>query len=113
MEVGREVIENASKTDSGRVFVDALCRPLHPGVVSRTFRALVKRVEPPDITLHGMRQTHITVAPLRLGPPTGMASRRVGHANEALTPMMHTEWLPRHDQQAAVQVAGLVVPRGF
>ena len=50
---------------------------------------------------------------MELGLPTSMVSKRVGHANEGITLMMYTEWLPRHDQQAAVEVAGLVVPKGF
>ena len=73
----------------------------------------MKQTELPGITLHGMRHTYITVALLELGLPTSMVSKRVGHANEAITLMMYTEWLPRHDQEAAVQVAGLVVPQGF
>ena len=149
VEVGREVVENAPKTESGRrtieldpatvavlkhhstrqkeerlaagpgwqesghVFVDELGQPLWPGVVSRAFKALVKQTELPSITLHGLRHTYITVALLELGLPTSMVYKRVGHANEAITLMMYTEWLPRHDQQAAVQVAGLVVPQGF
>jgi len=99
--------------DSGHVFVTELGLPLPPGVASRTFTALVKSSGLPTISLHGLRHTYITVGLLELGLPTSIISKRVGHANEAITLMMYAEWLPRHDQQAAVKVAALVVPKGF
>jgi integrase len=99
--------------DTEHVFVDQLGQPLQPGRVSHAFAALVKLTNLPRITLHGLRHTYITVALNELALPTSMVSKRVGHANEAITLVLYTEWLPRHDQQAALQVAGLVVPKGF
>jgi integrase len=98
---------------AGHVFVEEYGAPLAPGAVSRRFTALVKTSHLPVISLHGLRHTYVTIALLELGLPTSMVSRRVGHANEAITLTMYTEWLPRHDQEAAAAVAGLVVPQGF
>jgi integrase len=98
---------------SGHVFVSEVGQPVWPGVVSRCFTALVKASSLPTISLHGLRHTFITVGLLELGLPTSMVSKRVGHANEGITLTMYAEWLPRHDQQAAVKVAALVVPKGF
>jgi integrase len=99
--------------EGGHVFVDEHGAPLAPGIVSRTFTAIVKASELPVISLHGLRHTYITIALLELGLPTSMVSKRVGHANEGVTLTMYSEWMPRHDHKAAAAVAGLVVPQGF
>ena len=99
--------------ETGHVFVDEYGQPLAPGVVSRLFTALVKASGLPRISLHGLRHTYVTIALLELGLPTSMVSKRVGHANEAVTLALYSEWMPRHDKEAAAAVASLVVPQGF
>jgi len=99
--------------ETGHVFVDEHGQPLAPGVVSRLFTALVKASGLPRISLHGLRHTYVTIALLELGLPTSMVSKRVGHANEAVTLALYSEWMPRHDKEAAAAVASLVVPQGF
>jgi len=99
--------------ETGHVFVDEHGQPLAPGVVSKRFTALVKASGLPRISLHGLRHTYVTIALLELGLPTSMVSKRVGHANEGVTLTLYSEWMPRHDHEAAAAVAGLVVPQGF
>lgn len=99
--------------ESGYVFTDALGRRLHPGFVSRTFTGLVKATKLPLITLHGLRHTFATIALVERRLPISMVSARLGHKDEAVTLTIYTHVLEEHDEEAALDVASVVVPVGF
>jgi integrase len=111
--------------DSGHVFVDDVGQPLPPGRVSRAFTAAVvaareqitdektRDIIMPVISLHGLRHTFATIALVERRLPASMVSKRLGHKNEMITLTMYAEVLPRHDEEAAADVAGVVIPAGF
>jgi len=67
---------------------------------SRMFGRLVAVAGLPELTLHGLRHSHIT-ALLRAGQPIRVVSARAGHSSPAITPGVHALVLPGDDEAAA------------
>ena len=94
-------------SDTGLVFTKADGEAWHPEVVSRFFRAAVKRSLLPVIRLHDLRHTHATLA-LRAGIHPKVISERLGHATIAITLDTYSHAIPAMQEEAAVRIAELV-----
>jgi integrase len=79
----------------------------HPDVVSRLFRAAVKRSLLPAIRLHDLRHTHATLV-LRAGIHPKVVSERLGHATISITLDTYSHAIPAMQEEAAVLIADLV-----
>lgn len=97
-------------SDTGLVFTKADGEAWHPEVVSRFFRAAVKRSLLPEIRLHDLRHTHATLA-LRAGIHPKVVSERLGHATIAITLDTYSHAIPAMQEEAAVLIADLVFTR--
>ena len=93
--------------DSGLVFTKENGEAWHPEVVSRFFRAAVKRTCLPAIRLHDLRHTHATLA-LAAGIHPKVVSERLGHATVSITLDTYSHAIPALQEEAAERIAGVV-----
>jgi integrase len=98
---------------SDYVFTTDTGEPLSPTRVSRMFIAASAKAALPRIPLHGLRHTYATIALVEQRLPVSMVSRRLGHAKVSITLDIYSHAMDRHDEEAALSVASLVVPEGF
>lgn len=128
--VGKEVVENETKTESCRVvsidpqtakilrehlkgstgeylFTDHQGEPLDPNRVSRAFTAAVALTKLPTISVHGLRHTHISMG-LEAGVSLKVMSVRAGHKSVAMTGDVYSHVLPEQDDAAAAKIADLI-----
>jgi integrase len=80
-------------TDTGLVFTHEDGRALMPPHVTRMFGRLVAGAGLPELTLHGLRHSHIT-ALLRTGQPIRVVSARAGHSSPAITLSVYAHVMP-------------------
>jgi integrase len=81
---------------------------VHPERFSDWFRQRVRAAGLPRIRLHDVRHSYATAA-LAAGVPAKVVSERLGHANIAITMDTYSHVLPGLDEQAAGQVARLIL----
>jgi integrase len=86
-------------------------RPLHPGIVTKTFERLARRAGLPPIRLHDVRHSYATAA-LEAGVPLKVVSERLGHSSIAITGDVYSHVRPEVDQAAADQIAALILGGG-
>ena len=81
--------------------------PWQPDVITHRWRRLVRTVDVPRITLHGVRHTHATLL-LEAGVPMKVISERLGHATIGMTMDIYAHALPPMDR-AAAQAIGVAL----
>jgi integrase len=97
--------------DSELVFTGLDGTAVHPERFSDWFRQHVRAAGLPRIRLHDVRHSYATAA-LAAGVPAKVVSERLGHANIAITMDTYSHVLPGLDEQAAGQVARLILGAG-
>jgi integrase len=95
-------------TESGRVFVDQLGRPVRPDVLLRRVRHHADAAGLPPVTVHQLRHSYATAA-LRAGVPVEVLSKRLGHASIAITLDTYRHVQEGEDQAAAALAAGAIL----
>jgi integrase len=83
-------------------------RPLHPNLISKTFARLAGNAKLPVIRLHDLRHSYASAA-LEAGIGLKVVSERLGHASISVTGDIYSHVRAEVDQQAADQVAGLIL----
>jgi integrase len=81
--------------------------PLHPDLITRTFKRLAKSAGLPVIVVHGLRHSYASAA-LEAGVAMKLVSDRLGHSSMAVTADVYSHVRREVDQQAADQVAALI-----
>lgn len=89
------------------IFTDERGDPLHPNLVSRTFRRLVREAGLPTIRLHDLRHSHATLA-LQAGVHVKIVSERLGHSSVTITLDTYSHAIPGLQRDAAEKVAALI-----
>jgi integrase len=82
--------------------------PVHPDTITALFHKHVAAAGLPRIRLHDVRHSYATAA-LKAKVPAKIVSERLGHANVAFTLQTYTHVIPGMDQEAADQVAELIL----
>ena len=85
--------------------------PLHPDLITRTFKRLAEQARLPVIVVHGLRHSYASAA-LEAGVAMKVVSDRLGHSSMAVTADLYTHVRREVDQEAADQVAALIFGRG-
>jgi integrase len=98
----------AAYTENGRVFTEEDGSPIHPDKLSKMFLAHARRAGLPELSLHGLRHTHATLA-LRAGVNPRVVQERLGHQDVKITLGIYSHVLGGLDEEAARKVASLVV----
>lgn len=97
--------------DRGLVFHHPDGSWLRPNGVSDAFLRRVTRYGLPRLTLHGLRHTWATLA-LEDGVHPRVVQERLGHSTVAITLGIYSHVSPRLHDEAANQVARLMLPEG-
>jgi integrase len=97
--------------DSELVFTGPDGTAVDPERFSDWFRQHVRAAGLPRIRLHDVRHSYAS-AELAASVPAKVVSERLGHANIAITMDTYSHVLPGLDEQAAGQVARLILGAG-
>ena len=97
----------AEYEDQGYVFQEDDGSPLHPQKISRSFRALVPRLDLRPIRFHDLRHTLASVS-LEAGVSLKVVSERLGHANIGITADTYTHVSDSVARDAAEAIAALL-----
>ena len=95
-------------TESDLVFTREDGTTVRPESVSKAFKRLAKAADLPEIRLHDLRHSYASAA-LEAGVPTKIVSERLGHSSIAITGDIYQHVLPELDDQAAAQVAAVIL----
>lgn len=74
--------------------------PIHPDVITDWFAKFIKRSGLPYVTLHSLRHTNATLM-IAQGTDVCTVSKRLGHANTAITLNVYAHALRSKDKEAA------------
>jgi integrase len=85
--------------------------PLHPDLVTRTFKRLAKAAGLRPIVVHGLRHSYASAA-LEAGVDIKIVSGRLGHSSISITGDLYQHVRREVDQRAADQVAALILGAG-
>lgn len=107
-EVQRATCARRIGRDAYAIFTQGDGRRLAPTrALSDRFAAMVLKAGVRPLTIHGLRHTHATLL-LRDGQAIHVVSRRLGHANEAITLQAYAHVLPDQSRAAAGVMAALL-----
>jgi integrase len=95
-------------TDVGLVATHEDGTAINPRLFSAWFTQHARAADLPLIRLHDLRHSYATAA-LSAGIPAKVVSERLGHANIAITLDTYSHVLPNMQEQAAEQVAQLIL----
>lgn len=88
----------------GLVFCMADSRAIRPDYVSHRFLDICRELGLPEIGPHGLRHTYATIA-LRAGVEPEVVSKRLGHADVAITSEIYSHVTEQDDRRAAETAA--------
>jgi integrase len=91
----------------GKLMVWEDGKQLHPDTITRRFNRLVDEARVPQIELHDIRHTYITIARDH-GVNRKILSGRVGHANETVTDTIYTHETPGADRKVAKKMGKVI-----
>jgi integrase len=94
--------------DTDRIFTKANGQPIHPDTITGWFRSFVKRNNLPNICVHSLRHTCITLL-ISAGIPIPTVSKRAGHANPGITTMIYSHAIKSLDERAAEALDEIVM----
>ncbi len=77
--------------------------PISPGALSSAFTKLVRRLDIPNVTFHGLRHTHATQL-LKEGVHPKVAQERLGHSTISTTLDLYSHVMPGMQEDAALRV---------
>ena len=89
------------------VFTDAVGKPIHPDLLSRTFTRISREATLPTIRFHDLRHTYATLA-LKTGIHPKVVSERLGHATVGITLDLYSHVTPAIARDAADAVAATI-----
>jgi integrase len=87
----------------GLVFTRADGLPFDPDSLSKAFERLILKAQVTEITLHGLRHTHISHL-LMDGVHVKVVSERAGHANVNITLNTYAAYIPNMQADAALRI---------
>ena len=92
---------------TGFVFTQNEGIPVAPDMISKDFCAIIRKAGLSQMTLHGLRHAHATLA-LSAGVHLKVVSERLGHSNIAITADTYSHVLPGIQEEAARAVEQLL-----
>lgn len=86
--------------ESGHVFTNLNGDMLNDNTIRKRFKRLTRELGLPEISIHGLRHSHASVL-LAHGTDIATVSRRLGHANSAITLAVYTHFVRQDDEHVA------------
>ena len=99
-------------TDTALVFSQRNGQPLHTSVAAHLLKKQCQRLGLPPLTPHGLRHLHASLL-LREGLPLPEVSRRLGHANSAITGAIYAHAIGNDDTRAARAISKALAGGAF
>ena len=98
------------RQDSGRILVQWNGVPIHPSTVTNWFHKFICNSDLPDIHLHSMRHTNITLQ-IAGGIPITTVAARAGHANSNTTSKIYAHAIKSADEAASQYLKNILQPK--
>jgi len=95
--------------ETGRIFTKANGESIHPDTVTGWFSDFIKRTELPQISVHSLRHTNITLL-IAAGIPIPTVSKRAGHSNTGTTTSIYAHTIKTLDAMAAEVLEDIFTP---
>jgi integrase len=95
---------------SDRIFTQFDGKPVHPDSITGWFRDFIAKTDLPQITIHSLRHTNITLL-LAAGVPLRTVSYRAGHAQTSTTENLYAHAIRTADEIAADMLADILTPK--
>ncbi len=96
-------------TNSGRLFVQADGKPMHPSSISKWFVRYVSTIGLPVINFHGLRHTNASLL-VAQNVDIAVISARLGHAQISTTLDFYVHPLLSHNRKAGYALENLLLP---
>ena len=93
--------------DCDRLFTQEDGSPIHPDSISGWFHDFISRTDLPQISIHSLRHTNITLL-LAAGIPLKTVSYRAGHAQTSTTANIYSHAIRTADEKAAEVLENIV-----
>ena len=93
--------------DSDRIFAQDDGTPVHPDSITGWFHDFISRTDLPQISIHSLRHTNITLL-LAAGIPLKTVSYRAGHAQTSTTANIYSHAIRTADEKAAEVLENIV-----
>lgn len=94
-------------TDCDRLFTQDDGSPIHPDSISGWFHDFISRTDLPQISIHSLRHTNITLL-LAAGIPLKTVSYRAGHAQTSTTANIYSHAIRSADEKAAEVIDNII-----
>ena len=98
------------RQDSGRILVQWNGAPIHPSTVTSWFHKFICNSDLPDIHLHSMRHTNITLQ-IAGGIPITTVAVRAGHVNANTTSKIYAHAIKSADEAALQYLENILQPK--
>lgn len=95
--------------DDDRVFTRYNGEPLHPCTITSQFHKFIIKTDLPQITVHSLRHTNITLL-IAAGVPLRTVSYRAGHAQTSTTADIYSHAIRTADELAAETLDNILSP---
>lgn len=95
---------------SDRIFTQDDGKPIHPDTITGWFREFIANTDLPQITVHSLRHTNITLL-IAAGVPLRTVSYRAGHAQTSTTENIYAHAIRTADEMAADALDDILAPR--
>ncbi len=97
--------------DSDRIFTQADGKPIHPDSVTQTFKKFISKTDLPQISIHSLRHTNITLQ-IAAGIPLKTVSWRAGHVSTNVTSLVYSHMIRSSEEKAAQVLEDILNPVG-
>jgi integrase len=97
--------------DSDRIFTQSDGKPVHPDSVTQTFKKFISKTNLPQISIHSLRHTNITLQ-IAAGIPLKTVSWRAGHASTNGTNLVYSHMIRSSEEKAAQVLEDILNPVG-
>ena len=105
-----ELLAGSAYEDRNFVFSNAMGSPIDPDYATKQFRYLSKDLGLPDLSLHGLRNTHASLL-IKSGAHVKVISARLGHSSTSFSMDVYGHLLPGVEE-AAVEALDDVLASG-
>ena len=96
--------------DNDRIFTQCDGKPVNPDSITSYFRDLIAKTDLPQISIHSLRHTNITLQ-IAAGVPLRTVSKRSGHAQTSTTINLYTHALQSSDEMASEVLEDILKPK--
>ncbi len=96
--------------DSDRLFVQEYGKPINPETTHYWLKKMLEKSDLPDVTLHSLRHTNITLQ-IAAGVPLVTVAGRAGHSRPSTTTDIYSHFIQTSDEAAATALNDLFSPR--